>query len=134
MFHVVNDDFNIPADSILGKDFIENNTCYIDYENMILSIIERLQIPIFKGTNNFTCTIPPRCEVFRIFKLDIKEPMFVDSQETEKRVFIAKGIIDSEYQILRIVNITDEVKYVRKDKVKMEKLQNYYIYSIKSRT
>ena len=42
--------------------------------------------------------------------------MFVDSQEIEKGVFIAKGIIDSEYPILRIVNITDEVKYIRNDK------------------
>ena len=52
--------------------------------------------------------------------------MFVNLQE----ICIAKRIIDSEYPILRIINITDEVKYVRNDKVKTEKLKNYYIYSI----
>lgn len=92
---------------------------------------KELQLPIRQGTRNFTCIIPPRCEVFRIFNLcKVTEAMFVDSQEISKGVFIGKGIIDSKNPVLRMVNTTDEFQCIRNDKIKMEKLENFYIYSI----
>lgn len=134
VFHIVSDDFHIPASGILGKDFLKDNKCKLDYENMTISVLAentRLKIPIQHGTNNFTCIIPPRCEVFRIFNIsNVSEPMYVESQEICKGVFIGKGIIDSNNPILRIVNITDEFKCVRTDKIKTEKLKNFYIYSV----
>lgn len=134
VFHVVDDDFNIPVNGILGKDFLKDNKCHIDYENMTLTISmrnTRLRIPILHGTSNFTCIIPPRCEVFRIFNLhNIEEPMFVNSQEILKGVFIGKGIIDTKNPVLRIVNTTENFQCIQNDKVRMETLKNFCIYSI----
>lgn len=134
IFHVVNDDFNIPANGILGKDFLKDNKCQINYENMILTISvqnERMEIPILNGTKNFSCIIPPRCEVYRIFHLNhVNEPMFVESQEISEGVFIAKGVINSKNPVLKIMNTTNKSHCIRNDKIKMEKLRNFQIYSI----
>lgn len=134
VLHVVSNDFNIPSDGILGKDFLRDNKCRIDYENMDITIFvreARLQIPILQGPKNFTCIIPPRCEVYRMFNLHgIREPMFVDCQEISEGVFIGKGIIDSDNPILRIVNTTDQVKCVKNDRIKLEKLRHFNVYSV----
>lgn len=37
-FHVVPDDFNIPSDGIIGKDFNRRFKCVIDYGDMIFTI------------------------------------------------------------------------------------------------
>ena len=90
-----------------------------------------IKVPILHGTSIDNCIIPPRCEVFRIFKLrGITEPMFVDSHEVCDGVFISKCIIDSNTPILRIVNITDEVKCINNFDIKSEYLANYKVYSI----
>ena len=35
-FHIVSDNFNIPSDGILGKDFLKANK-YIEYSTMVVS-------------------------------------------------------------------------------------------------
>lgn len=37
-FQVVPDNFNIPSDGSIGKDFLINNKCTIDYDDISLSI------------------------------------------------------------------------------------------------
>lgn len=117
IFHVVNDDFNIPSNGILGKDFLKNNKYKIDYGSMTISVFirnNRFNIPIFQGANGYSCIIPPRCEVYRIFNLhNVTEPMFIDSQEVSKGVLIGKDIIDSKTPLLRVVNTTDEIKCIK---------------------
>ena len=71
-FHIVDEDFNIPTQEILGKDFLKANRCTINYDNMTASFCSfntKLKIPISHGTENDNFLVPPRCEVFRIFKL-----------------------------------------------------------------
>lgn len=70
--HVVPDDFNIPSDGILGKDFIKNYNCILDYDHMLLTIKANdtyLEVPILDGPNRESIVLPARCEVLRQFNL-----------------------------------------------------------------
>lgn len=53
-FHVVTDEFNMPSDGILGKDFIKKYKCIINYKNYTVSFKVNnflITIPIFHGPN-----------------------------------------------------------------------------------
>lgn len=72
LFHVVPDDFAIPSDGILGKDFIKKFKCVLDYGSMTLTLRlsqKCISIPIQSGIIDDESTIPPRSEIFRIFKI-----------------------------------------------------------------
>ncbi|XP_036340890.1 putative uncharacterized protein DDB_G0272516, partial [Rhagoletis pomonella] len=83
----ISDDFNIPSNGILGKDFLKSNKCVISYASNRISFWvgnEKVAIPILHGTESDTCIIPPRCEVYRIFNFgNSPDPLFVESQEVE---------------------------------------------------
>lgn len=127
-FHVVQDDFNIPSNGILGKDFLKTNRCTMNYDNMTISFWHgnnELKIPIIHGTQSGNCIIPPRCEVFRIFKVAMDhETVFIDSQEICDGVSIAKCIVNSKTPLLRVINVTDEYKCIDNCKIKTESLNN----------
>lgn len=133
-FYVVHDTFNITTEGILGKDFLKSNRCKISYDNMSISFWrynKHLNIPIEHGTGNENCVIPPRCEVFRIFRLrGLSEPVFIDSQEICDGVYASKCIEDSETPVLRIINAKNEFKYVKIYLLKFEKLSNFNIYTV----
>lgn len=65
-FHIVPGEFNIPADGILGRDFIKLHQCHLDYEHMIVYFNlnnERVVIPMLQGPDQDTIVLPARCEV-----------------------------------------------------------------------
>lgn len=134
IFHVVDDNFNIPTDGILGKDFLKTYMCKINYESMFISFWyndDKLQIPIRHGTSDNNLIVPPRCEVFRTFKLqNVKEPIFIDTQEICDGVFVSKCVVDSNKPILKIMNVTDELKCISNYDIKFDALSNYKVYSI----
>lgn len=62
-FHVVPDDFGIPADGIIGKDFLKIHKCLIDYDEMSLSFQfnnVNISIPILEGPSDNIITLPAR--------------------------------------------------------------------------
>lgn len=92
---------------------------------------KKIIIPIFHGTSNNSFFVPPRCEVLRQFRIpNVTEPVFVDCQEICEGVLIGKSIVNSEHPFLRILNTTNEMKFISNYKVKVEKLSQFYIYSI----
>lgn len=40
LFHIVSDQFDINADGIIGKDFLNKFNCNINFQNMLLSITQ----------------------------------------------------------------------------------------------
>lgn len=114
-FHVVPSDFPIPTDGIIGRDFIKNNSCILDFKRNIFTIHnsnETFNIPI----ENSPCysqvyTIEPRCEAIRLFSIINKtnshqsaNDQVVDHQEIIPGVFIATCIVNSDSSFLRILN------------------------------
>ena len=78
---MVNDDFPIPLDAILGEDFLRRYKCSIDYERSWLIIRkedETITIPFETKLRHGIYTIPPRCEVIREFPVEIQEDYAID--------------------------------------------------------
>jgi hypothetical protein len=133
---IVPDTFNIPSDGILGKDFLKNFHCNINYDDMTLTINilgEPHIIEIFEGPDENTLVIPPRCEVVRHFKIknyDKRDNVFVPTQEISKGVFTANTIVNVQNANIRIVNTTDDIQSINKDKLITHNLNDYHIYNV----
>lgn len=92
---------------------------------------KKVVIPISHGINGNSFFLPPRCEVFRELHLKkINEPVFIDSQEICEGVLISKCIVNSKTPVIRILNTTDEMKFVHNFEVRTENLSNFLVYSI----
>lgn len=64
-FQIVNDDFPIPTDGILGRDFLTKYKCSVDYEYWLLNFNfqnQVISIPIEDSFQN-NIILPPRCEL-----------------------------------------------------------------------
>lgn len=134
--HVVPNDFRIPSDGIIGRDFIKEYQCVIDYERMTLSFFLNNHVctlPIFDGPRDHTIAIPPRSQVYRIFHIDnFHKPQFVDQSEVEPGIFLANSMAISSSPIIKVLNTTDEVRIISNIISKSEDLSNYSIYTIDS--
>lgn len=133
--HVVPDEFNIGADGILGKDFLKNYRCIINYEDMTLTLLingEQIVIPLHSGPDTDTIVIPARCEVVRQIKLNVntKNTRLIESQQIAEGVMIARTLVDSKNPIVRIINTTSKVQILTLKTIKSESLDNYKIFNI----
>lgn len=130
ILHVVPNDFNIPSDGILGKDFMKKFRCNLDYDSMTLSfwINDRLiTIPILESPEENMIVLPARSEVVRTFNFRNKfeEAQLVNEQEIIQGVFVARTIIGSSRPLIRILNATESVQTIRNDRLTTENLSNY---------
>lgn len=133
-FHIVPDEFNIPSDGILGKDFLKNYNCRIDYMNMTLTIFTsngKIILNILEGPDENSIVIPPRSEVIRSFFVnsDTDAPRYVPNQELVPGVFTSNTLINTKQALVRVVNTTDQTQIIDKTKLKTDDLNNYNIYS-----
>lgn len=136
-FHVVSDDFPIPADGIIGLDFIRGFRCKVDFFNWKLTIRrnnfhEKLVIPIYDQPSANTCyyqntfAIPARCEVVRrVTVTTVDNEKFIPSQEIRPGVFIGRTIVDKRISYVRILNTNDESVIVTDPDIKVEDLSDY---------
>lgn len=71
--NVVPSSFPIPADGILGKDFLLRFSCRINYEDMLFQINSlhniRISVPIYVEDLKAS-QILPRCEIFHNFAFE----------------------------------------------------------------
>lgn len=132
-FHVVPNNFSIPSDGILGKDFIKGLKCNISYEDMTISfylgnnlaIIDILSSPI---TN--TVVIPPRSQSIRKFHLKRGTgAQVIESQEISAGVFLARTIVDRNHAYVKVLNVTDKPVVIPSDKIEHENLSDYYVFT-----
>lgn len=127
-FQIVNNDFPIPTDGILGRDFLIKHRCNIDYEYWLLNFNydnHTISIPI-EDTLNKRIILPPRCEVVRrIPNLHIKEDMIVFSEEIQPGVFCANTIISPTNTVVKFINTTDSQVLLSKFIPATDKLKNY---------
>lgn len=82
-FHLVDNNFPIHTDGILGRDFFINYKCNINYQTWMLSFNcknEEFNVPIEDNLND-KFILPERCEVIRrIPNVNIYEDSLVCSQ------------------------------------------------------
>lgn len=125
-FHIVSNDFNIPSDGILGKDFVKTHLCENSYRHMTLTVPvfnEDIIIPILQGPEQDTIVLPARCEVIRRFNVtNAFGPQIIQQQELESGIFIAQTIVNPDMPYARVLIKVSETQH--------ECLSDYNIYSI----
>lgn len=133
-FHVVPDNFHIPADGIIGKDFLKLHKCTLDYDQMSLSFSfngTQIFIPIRESPTENVITLPARSEVFRTFRLaKYSERQFINNHEIAPGVFISNTIANSANPIIRVLNTTSQVVSIKNTLQKSENLSNFNIFTI----
>lgn len=132
-FHLVDGQLPIPTDGILGRDFLRNYFCSINYDTWMLTgrcKSEFFEIPIHDDMDG-NIFLPPRCEVFRRINIgDTHKTFLVKSNEIVPGVFISNSIIDSNNPFLKFLNTTNEtVKVKRNFSRYLSDIENYEIFS-----
>lgn len=135
-FHVVSDLFPIPSNGILGKDFVKNNNCMLDYETMTITIkrqnFREVTIPIMTEIIKGIAAIPPRCETFRSFHIQsVTFPCIIETQEIQADVYIATTVAYKPDTVVRVLNITDSMQLIKTNELKVRGINEYNIYSMR---
>lgn len=136
VFHVVPDEFGIPSDGILGKDFLKIHRCVLDYEDMTLSfsvLDTRVSIGIHGGPSEDLVTIPARSEVYRTFHLNKYDaPQFIPNSEISPGVFTTNSIATCDSPIIRVCNTTNGMISIPKTIKSSHDLSNYSVYTMEN--
>lgn len=135
--HVVPNEFDIPASGILGKDFLKDYKCSIDYGTMTLTIVTDegdVILNIWEGPESGKLVLPPRSEVVRHFrvtnKVSLSQDQVVHPVEVMPDVMIARSIFNPNTAFLRVINLSNETKVISDVLHKSENLSSYDVFSI----
>lgn len=135
-FNVVKDDFPIPSNALLGKDFIYENFCRIDYGDMTFTVRNgdtEIILPIKTGPKGNTVVVPARSEVFRIFKIsNFTGPSLIEKREISPGIFTASTVAHTEETLVRILNTTENTTILENEVNDAINLDEFRIFSIKS--
>lgn len=138
MFHIVRNDFPIPTDGILGRDFLVNHKCNIDYDSWLLKLtnnFETFTIPIVNKQVNSNL-IPARCEIIKqLENINMQEDSVIFSEEICPGVFCANTLVNKGNCNVKIINTTTkEVLLPANFYPKHEPLANFYFCAIPNNT
>lgn len=133
-FQIVSQEIPIPTDGILGRDFLVNYKCIINYDTWILNGYhnhsEQFELTIEDSLNG-DLILPPRCEVFRKFDTrHLKEEFVLEATELEAGVFCSNSILTPNESIIKIINTTHKsVKIPKACPSGITPLSKYEIYT-----
>ena len=132
-FQLIADEFPLPTDGILGRDFLTKFRCNINYDSWILTAFHENKEIEFTIQDNLSghFVIPPRCEVLRIIDSGLLQGnYFMDSAEILPGVFCAKSIINTRNHLIKIINTTPEMIKISKtfDRT-YEPLENFDVFT-----
>jgi len=139
-FHIVDENFPIPVDGIIGYDFIKRYSCKLDYNYIGPSWLvippnfsnSRLKIEILDSPKPNALSLPARSEVVRKIFLDATkgEPeCLVPNQEIANGIFVGNTIVTKSNAFVKIVNTTNQNILLENFQIQTESLHNYHIVS-----
>lgn len=137
-FHIVENNFPIPADGIIGLDFISKYKGVVNYNEWKLTIYPEnnaygISIPIHDSHPENVLFLPARCEVIRRIKFySDSEEFLVPNQELTKGVYVGRTIASKSCPFVRILNTNYENKTLTCTKLATEPLDNYLILGLQS--
>lgn len=133
-FQIVDEKFPIPAHGIIGKDFIQDFKCILDFSDMNFTIQtykQNIILPINYGPNDDRIAIPPRCEVFRVFKIDnFTGTAFIEQREIHPGIFIANTIIHESNPVIRIINTNESMEIISNKISEISNIEHFNIFSM----
>lgn len=114
-FQVVDKNFPICTDGILGRDFLANYGCNICLKSWLLTFSyknEHFEIPIEDKFQDHL-VIPPRCQVIKqIFIPEIKEDSVVIADQIKPGVFIGNSVINNKIQFINVLNVNSSTRTI----------------------
>lgn len=129
-FQVVDKNFPICTDGILGRDFLAEHGCNICLKSWLLRFNYKdheIEIPLEdKLKNQFV--IPPRCQVIKKISIpNLLEDSVVEGKQLKPGVFIASSIVNQNEQYVKILNVNTKPAFVHFNmKTKVAPLQKYH--------
>lgn len=134
-FHVVEDDFQIPVDGIIGMDFIRRYDCLLDYRRDSDWIVlrtknypEYIALQMRNAPHINAISLPARSEVIRLVNIQTTDDeVLIPHQMIHDGVFIASTITSKSMPLVRIVNTTNEDVIISDAQIKTESLNDYEI-------
>jgi len=138
IFHIVEDNFPIPVDGIIGYDLIKRYSCKLDYNNFGPSWLiipasssnTRLKIKILDSPKPNALSLPARAEVVRKINLnasDIESECLVPNQEIANGIFVGNTIVTKSNAYVKIINTTDQNILLENFQIQTESLKNYHV-------
>lgn len=112
-FHIVNQQFPIPCDGIIGIDFIKKFNCQLDFkpkEDWFIIRPNNLKFPIYVpityNSGNNRILLPARSQVVRKINITSIEDtnILIPNQEIETGIYVANTISTSNDVYIRILN------------------------------
>lgn len=106
-FHLVGNDFPIPTDGILGRDFLTRYKCEINYDTWILTAYSNgisIYLPIHDNLNG-SFIVPARSEVIRhLSSIKSNTDVVIESTQIKPGVFNASTIVNKDSPCIRFIN------------------------------
>lgn len=114
-FQVVDKNFPICTDGILGRDFLAEHGCNICLKSWLLTFSYKnhgIEIPIEDKFKN-QLVIPPRCQVVKKILLpNLQEDSVITGAEISPGVFIGSSIVNKNEQYVNILNVNSKLSLV----------------------
>lgn len=139
-FQIVDNDFPVPSDGILGLDFLQKYNCKLDYDQDNWKLILRpnflnfdIVLPISNTYNNNAFILPPRCEVIRRIEIKSKhKELLIHNQQVKPGIFVGRTIVSNISPYIRILNTTNDIQIINEITIDCEKLSNFDTFAVKS--
>lgn len=137
-FHIVSDDFMIPANGIIGKGFLKQFKCLIDYGEMNLKLrkhnFNSVTVPIKSELIKGVSAVPPRSKTFKIFHIKSETfPCLVEAQEIDDGIVIPTTLIHEPNAWIRVLNSTEDMKIINTGKIKTSSITDFHIIQSQKR-
>lgn len=133
-FHIVSSNFPIASDGILGKDFLSQYECKIDFSNYTLQIkkyIDNIDLKLKPST----ISIPGRSEKIIYLQVPVEDGEFLSkSNQISKGVYIANGILKSQNGVaaISILNTNEDNIEIENPEIEIDDIREYDIFQISS--
>lgn len=133
---LVENDFPIPCDGILGMDFFRNHPCTIDFKTNCFKIFEKshtLDTKTMQYQN--IVKIPPRAEIIKKIYIQTREDLICHSKQlSNKSVYIGNCLVrpNNNFAYVPILNGTHDEVEVDLNSIHFEPLKNYSILSLEN--
>lgn len=132
-FQIVSNGFPIPTDGILGRDFMIQYKCKVDYELWMLFILNRneeLTVPIQDNLNG-AIFLPQRCEIIRRIPslTQCQEDSVVCSEEIHPGIFMGNTIVNSQNPYVKLVNTLEVPVLIENITPTTLPLKNFYVHT-----
>lgn len=132
VFQIVDNDFAIEADAILGRDFLRKFKAVIDYDTWTLTLNtdgNSIQVPILSGPTSSSVVVPPRCEIIREIKLpkNVQGDIVIPGGEILPGIFAAGTVTSASKPLVKILNTNNRTCTISKINVETIPLADFNI-------